>query len=316
MMRVKLIGTLFLAMASLSAVAGVPKDLAYPEGTPTAEEIARQVYFVNHFYAVRNVSFERKGKNQIAVLAKRAKDGRASTDSFRRFLNNAYEEGEIKARDMVLFHSGSLLGSGILVTDFVDDNKIQAYSVWLPETRKLNVFAEPAQDTAWSDSDFTYGDVYLRKPEHESHELLGTTTLEDCLGAMKLSEREASKTYLNQLFPPQCEHKGKEVYQLKSVSTFDNWWYDHRISFVDTRSFADYRTDYYRNGKLVKRIDRDWTPMPGMDDLRAQFWRYWYGTSFETGHETMVNVPPSMVQWNTDLRNEFWSEETLKVMKK
>ncbi len=316
MKLVKLIGVCSLAIASQTVVAGVPKDLAYPEATPSADAIAQQVYFVNHFYAVRNVSFERKGKNHIAVLAKRPKDGRASTDSFRRFLNNAYQEGAIKARDMVLFHSGSLLGSGILVTDYNDDSKTQSYSVWLPETRKLNEFTEPAQDTAWSDSDFTYGDVYLRKPEHEKHELLGTATLDDCLGAMKLSDREASKTYLKQLSEPQCEHKGKAVYQLKSTSTFDNWWYDHRISYVDTRTFADYRTDYFRNGKQVKRIDRDWTPMPGIDDPRAQFWRYWYGTTTETGHETMVNVPASMVQWNKDMESDFWSEDTLKALRK
>jgi hypothetical protein len=316
MSLLKPLGFFSLLYLNAAAFAGVSHDLPYPDGQPEADEIARQVYFVNHFYAVKNVSFERKGKNHIAVLVKRPQGGRASTDSFRRFLNNAYKEGEIKARDMVLFHSGSLMGSGILVTDYFDDGKPQSYSVWLPETRKLNVFSEPAHDTAWSDSDFTYGDVYLRKPEHENHELLGTTTLDDCLGAMKLSEREASKTYLNQLPGPQCEHKGKAVYQLKSTTKFENWWYDHRISLVDTRTFADYRTDYYRNGKLVKRIDRDWTAMPGVADPRAQFWRYWYGTTQDTGHETMVNVPEKMVTWNGDMENAFWSEETLKALRK
>ncbi|MBF0255610.1 MAG: outer membrane lipoprotein-sorting protein [Gammaproteobacteria bacterium] len=314
----KLMGLVALTCASLTATAGVPKDLVYPkaDAAPSAAEIAQQVYFVNHFYAVRNVAFEREGKNQIAVLVKRPKDGRATADSFRRFLNNSYQGGEIKARDMVLFHSGSLMGSGILVTDYSDDAKRQSYSVWLPETRKLNVFPEPAQDTSWSDSDLTYGDVYLRKPEHESHELLGTATLEDCLGAMQLSDKEANKQYLRQLPPPQCEHKGKAVYQLKSSSSFPNWWYDYRVSLVDTKTFADYRTEYFKNGQLVKRIDRDWAAMPGVEDPRGQLWRYWYASTPASGHETMVFVPEKMVKWNQDMEDEFWSEETLKALRK
>lgn len=41
-----------LALSSLSLTAlaaGVPKDLPMPKGTPNADELAQQVYFVNHF---------------------------------------------------------------------------------------------------------------------------------------------------------------------------------------------------------------------------------------------------------------------------
>jgi hypothetical protein len=307
---------LLTGLFNLPVVAGVPKDLPYPKQAPGADEIARQIYFVNHFYAVRNLSFERKGKNYIAVLVKRPQGGRTSTESFRRFLNNAQQQDGIKSRDMVLFHSGDLLGSGILVTDYVDDRKTQSYSMWLPQARKMRAFAEPDQSIAWSGSDFTYGDVYLRKPQHEAHELLGVEVLDDCLGALTLDERDEYKTHLEQLSAPQCGPKGKELYRLKSVSKFENWWYDYRISLVDRKTFADYRTDYYLDGRLIKRIDRDWVPMPDEDDPRAQYWRYWYGIDYRTGHETMVNVPAEMVIWNRAMDDGFWSEETLRAIRK
>ena len=305
-----------LASCVFTAHAGVPKDLPYPGEAPDAEEIARQVYFVNHFYSVDNVSFERKGNTKITVMATREKGKPARINTLRRFLNNAYEKSAIKARDLALFHSGHSSGSGILVTEFNDDAKPSYYSTWLPALKKVRHFSEPAHDQAWSGSDLTYGDVYLRKPEHETHELLGTETFTDCLGSMQLSDKERKNRYLKQLPDPQCAHQGKEVYKLKSVTNFRDWWYDHRISYVDTTTFADYRTDYYKGDKRVKRIDRDWDPMQGIDDPRGIYWRYWYAVSYLKDHETMVAVPADMVKWNRDMENDFWSVDTLKRMRR
>jgi len=315
MMRHWMLFGLLGALAWTSgAQAAVPKDLAYPPGSPSAEEIANQVYFVNHFYAVKNFFIHREGKNNITVLATRALDDRASTNTLRRFLNNAYDEGEIKARDMVLFHSGKLRGTGMLITEYVDDNKDQLYAVWLPALEKIRRFAEPPHDDSWGGTDFTFGDIYLRKPRHETHELLGEATFEDCLGAMALSDREMKDRYLAQLDAPQCGHKGKAVFKLKSTTKFPNWWYDYRISYVDSKTFADYRTEYFKNGEMIKVIDRDWASL-GLEDPRAQFFRYWYGKTLATGNETMISVPEAVIEWNKDEDNNFWSEETLEHMR-
>jgi len=296
--------------------AGVPKDLPYPAAKPDALEIARQVYFVNHFYSVRNVSFERKGNHKITVMATRGKGKPLEISTLRRFLNNAYDKSQIKARDLVLFHSGNLIGSGMLVTTFTHEAKPPYYSTWLPALKRVRHFSEPAHDEAWSGSDLTYGDVYLREPRHETHELIGQQPFPDCLGSMELDERERSNRYLEQFPGPQCAHQGKEVYQLKSTTTFRDWWYDYRISYVDTHSFADYRTDYYKDEKLIKRIDRDWHVMQGVEDPRGVYWRYWYALSYGDNHETMVAVPPDLVKWNRDMDNDFWSVETMQHLRR
>jgi hypothetical protein len=303
-----------LALATVTH-ADVAKDFPYPSGVASAEDIAHQVFFVNHFYAVKNLFIQRQGRKHVTVLASRAPGKKAKINTLRRFLNNDYDDGVIRAKDMALFHSGELSGTGMLIIDYEDDTKSQSYSIWLPALKKIRRFAEPPHDDSWGGTDFTFGDVYLRKPRHETHELLGTETFEDCLGAMQLSEKERKNRYLKQLHPPQCEHKGKKVYKLKSTTKFQNWWYDYRISYVDAKTFADYRTEYFKDEKKIKIIDRDWTSME-LNDPRGILWRYWYGKNLITGHETMVSIPDKFVTWNRDEGPELWDEEMLKRLRR
>ena len=56
-----------------TAIAGVPKDLPYPTGSDlTGEQVAEQVYFVNHFYANKNYSVQKDGR-KITVLLNKSK---------------------------------------------------------------------------------------------------------------------------------------------------------------------------------------------------------------------------------------------------
>ena len=299
--------------ASLNLHAGVAKDLSLPSGEPNADEIAAQVYFVNHMYAVKNFAIEKKGKDITVIVNKSAGD-RPTTNTVERYLNNNYSEGEVKAKDLAIFRSGKLRGTGMLITDYSDGDKSQSYAIWLPALRKIRRFAQPAHDDAWGGTDFTFGDVTLRKPEHETHELLGKTTLDDCLGAIELKENEHTK-YTRGIPAPSCDHKGKEVYELKSTTKFENWWYDYRISLVDTKTFADYRSRYFKDGKEIKIIERDWGSM-GLDDPRGQYWKYWYGKTYATNHETMAFIPREVVNWNIDKKDTFWSERTLRKIKR
>jgi hypothetical protein len=300
-----------LTSLSVTVVAGVPKDLPLPSGTPDADEIARQVYFVNHFYPLKNYGITKKGRT-ITVLVNQAQGSRPTTITLERYLNNDYPpDGEVNAMDLAIFRSGKLRGTGMLITDFTDDNKSQSYSIWLPALRKIRRFAEPAHDDAWGGTDFTFGDVALRKPKDETHELLGTETFNDCLGAIA----DVEVKYLPEPPKASCDHKGKEVYKLKSTTKRENWWYDYRFSYVDTKTFADYRSEYFKNGEKVKVIDRDWGSL-NLEDPRAQSWKYWYGKTFATGHETWAVIPPEVVEFDQDWESDKWSEKTLRRIKR
>jgi hypothetical protein len=302
-------------MALNTAWAGVSKDLPLPSATPSADEIADQVYFVNHFYALKNFSIIQEG-NTITVLINRSGGGKPTTITVERRLNNDYDDGVTQAKDLAIFKSGKLRGTGLLITDFVDDSKSQTNAIWLPALRKIRRFAEPAHDDAWGGTQFTYGDVTLRKPLHETHELLGTETFNDCLGAMELSEGDKNRYMQDLPAGGACDHKGKEVYKLKSTTKFTNWWYDHRISYVDTKNFADYRTEYVKDGTVIKVIDRDWGKLEGVSEPRALFWKYWYGKDQATGNETWAVIPESVVRYNEDLESSLWTEKTLRRIKR
>ena len=303
-----------LTLSSTLATAGVSKDLPLPSGTPDANAIMDQVYFVNHFYSLKNFGIKKKGKN-ITVIISRTEGSKPSTLTVERYLTNTPKEDNVQTKDIAIFRSGKLKGTGMLITDFKDDAKSQSYAIWLPALRKIRRFAEPAHDDAWGGTDFTFGDVMLRKPSHENHTLTGTETFSGCLGAMDVPKSQRNK-YMKKLPEGSCVSKSKEVFKVESTPKKDNWWYDNRVSYVDTKSFGDYRTDYFKAGKKIKTIDRAWNSF-GLDDPRAQYWGYWYGKTHSTGHETWAVIPAKVVtKDDKKLKPSLWSEKTLRKIKR
>jgi len=299
-----LIGILLCGLA-LSAVA------QRPEG-PDPLEIARNVEHVNRFQSVRNISFgERKSR---LVLVRRPTAEAPRINTLERQRNNDYGPGEVDARDRVVFHSGKLRGTGILVTDYRDPQRGSSYVIWLPELRKLRRFSEPNMSDAWGGSNFTYGDVYLRRPHDESHELLGEESFPDCLGALQLAADEQNR-YTRGMPGPSCAPKGRMSFKLKSRTRQAGMGYDYRIVWVDRETFADYRSEFFKDGKLVKRIDKDWRSM-GLEDPRGLFWTYWYAISPQDGNQGMAFIDPDAVSWNDDLPEKLWSEGNLRRTKR
>lgn len=301
---------------SFSATAGVAKDLPYPSGTLTADQIMEQVYFVNHFYAFKNYAITDDNDN-ITVLVIKGEGKTPTTNTLERYLNNEYPaDSSVKAEDLAIFRSGKLKGTGMLITDYEDDAKSQSYMIWLPALRKIRRFAQPAHDDAWGGSDFTFGDVALRKPFHETHELMGKETFNDCLGFVAVNDDEQTRYTKDLPKSGACTHKGKEVYKVKSTTKFENWWYDYRVSYIDTKSFADYRTEYFKGSDQVKVIDRDWVPLGKTDDPRAVGWGYWYGKTLATGNQTWAVIPASVNRVDAAYDSDWWSESTLRKIKR
>jgi hypothetical protein len=299
--------------------AGVDRSLSYPSANvePDADDVAKQVYFANHFFAFDNFSIKRRGKT-LSVLVNKSEDGSLITTAVERHLNNNYgEEDAIRSRDLAIFHSGNLRGTGMLVTEYKDDEKSQDYMIWIPRLRKVRRFAQPRHEDAWGGSVFTFGDVTLRKPDDETHELLGKKKMRTCLGIIDEMEGKLFR-FTGQVPERSCRQLDKEVYGLKSTTKFSDWWYDYRISYVDTESFADYRTLYYKDGNLIKVIDRDWglVNTEGEGDPRALFWKYWYGLDLRTGQQSLAVIPRNVIFFNSDLDNNFWTERTLRKIKR
>jgi len=309
------VGALSTLLTS-SLFGGVPINLAYPQGElKDANKIMQNVYFVNHFYAFKNYSIEKK-RRTITVLVKKSEGKKPLTDTVERYLNNDYGDNPtVKAKDLAIFRSGKMKGTGMLITDYKDDARSQEYLVWLPALRKIRRFAQPAHDDAWGGTDFTFGDVTLRKPMNETHKLLGTETFGKRVHVLVIPKAQQTRT-TKKLPTGTDEYKNNKVYKVKSTTKFSGWWYDYRITYVDTKNFSDYRTEYYKNGKLVKILEKNWKAIEGQKDPRALRWFTWYAKTMETGHETMAYIPKKVTKFNTHLKSSLWSKKTLTKIKK
>lgn len=289
--------------------AGATADKAPP---PSAPEIAANVDFVNRFVAVPNVGYG--SEDSPVVVLDRSAGGRLLVNTFERWRRNDYPQGEVAARDLVIFRSGNLRGTGILVTDFADPAKGRAYVIWLPSLRKIRRFAEPDPGDSWGNSNLTYGDIYTRRPEDEMHEVLGRESFDGCLGVIRLAEDQRDR-HTQWMPEADCSVRGRPVYRLRSVPHRKDLGYDARETWVDVETFADYRSVYYRDGRALKVIDKSWRPM-GLDDPRAQYWHYWYARTETDGQEGMAFARPETVRWNQDLDPDLWSERTLRRIRR
>ena len=301
---------LVLFIQSVSAA-----SLAYPTGSLTAEQIAEQVFLVSHGKLL-NSSSSTKNKKNISLVVTRApldkrKPGRKPTvNTFETYGKSRLENLLIDSIQMAIITSGQIKGTGTLYTNYKAPDKGDVISLWLPALRKLRRINEPAHDDKWIGSNLTYGELVLRRPEHEKHELIEEAVFNECLLVMELQQWEINR-YTKRLPKSSCAHQGKQVYRLKSTTKFKNWWYDYHISEIDKKTFGIYRTVYYKKGEKVKTITVDWQSL-GQYEPRIIFPRYIYALSHQDGSDTMIYVPLETITLNPDIADSFWSEETLK----
>ena len=312
-------------LLTIGANAGVPLDLKYPDGKLTdAKQIIDNVYYVNHFYAFKNYSIEKVGRT-ITVIVKKSEGQKPLTETVERYLNNDYkDDANIKSKDLAVFRAGKMRGTGMLITDYKDDAKSQEYLLWLPALRKVRRFAQPAHDDAWGGTDFTFGDVTLRKPMHETHSLEGTQKLGMDLKSLIIPAAEQTSA-TKKLPAGTSEFSDREVYKVKSTTNFSGWWYDHRITYIDTKTFADYHTEYYKDGTMIKILDKNWQKMDGQTDPRALRWYAWYGKDLRNNHESLAYIPKKVTKHNQESfkigrkkydTTNLWQESTLKKIKR
>lgn len=280
----------------------------------SGQEIAEQVYAVTHGGLVHNASSQRNGKEIAMVVSRRPREGRSghtpSVSMFEAYSNTDPQDPNVDSMQMTIIRSGQARGTGILYIRNTDKSRVDQLRVWLPSLRKIRRVTEPAQDDTWFGTNLTYGELVLRRPEHETHTRLEDGVLQDCLPAMELDPGEINR-HTKSLPGPQCEHRGKPIYRIRSTTKLPNWWYDYHISEIDRKSFFLYRTVYYKDGKKIKTVVMDWQSM-NQEDPRIGYPRYVYALTHTNGADSIIFVPRNTVRLNQSLPDKFWSESTLK----
>jgi len=316
MIKLRVFISVLTLMSSIAGIAGqqnVPKNLPYPNSpTVTALEAVKHVYYVNQFYAFNEFPVENQIKGMNIVVNK-DRWGRVYTQAVERHINTTYSlDHAIKKQEIAIWRNGKHKSMGMLITDYSDDAKNRSYQIWVPTLRKVRRFAQPIMKDSWGGTDFTWGDVSLRKPFHETHEILAQTTFESCLDAIKIPEDKRNKWTAN-IPGPSCHPQGRPVYKLKSTPQYDAD-YDYRISYVDAQNFADYRIEYYKKGNVFKVIDKDWHSLDIDGDPRGAYWSYWYGRNYETGHESLALLLWDGMKYDSQGDEKFWSSATLRKL--
>ena len=280
--------------------------------TPTADAIVHQAYQRLQGLRLRQ-AVSKKTDGTIAVLVNLQPGRAASINTFESYANNNFSDGITESKALVLFRSGKQRGVGVLMTRYRDPARSPLLQIWLPALRKVRRFSSPAHSDHWAGSVLTYGELFLRRPSHEDHQLLGRGTFSDCLASLSLpADDRAARLALPE---SSCLPKGRAVYRIKSVSHFNRWWYDYRLSWIDAETFAPYRTDYFKSGKRIKRVDMDWRRYDDADP-QALYPRYVYARDLRTGRASLVFIPRETVRWNTRLPAAFWSERTLRKIRR
>lgn len=283
------------------------KDLAYPSSEPTAQEIAQQNQYVDKFYGLSKMptAYQPAGR---AVLLTGKIQGRMYSTFVERYINTNTSDAFF-SKELSIFLSGKYKAMAFLISDFSDDRS-PMFQVWRPDLRKVRRMPTPTFDDRWGGSDFTWGEMLLQRPEFEQHETVAQQIFNRCLSTMQT--RDLGQ-WGSKLPKASCHQKERPVYLIKSTPTvsFINE-YDYRVRFIDAQTYADYRTEYYKDGQLIRFVEKNWGPM-GMPDPRIQGWNYMYGQDLRNNHESVfIQLDRNTSQRPQD--NRFWSDATLRFL--
>jgi len=309
--------TSFLLLSSL-VFASVYKNLSYPSDKKkiTAREIIDQVYFVNRHYAVKDFGLEKIGRD-VTLVVRKVNGKRPVVNKVIAYIDNECIDKSLATKDLYAFTSGKLKGVATLITEYKDKNISEKYQVWLPALRRIKMFAQPRHDDVLGEIDFALiSDVKMRKPDDEKHELLHIKKFDQELQTMNIKKEHLTRD-TKKIPKPSKEFIGRDVYVVKSTIIDDEYsWYNYRVSYIDTETFVDYRTEYYKKDQKIKVIDRIWAPLKGVNDPRAQRWVTWFSKDFETLNEQLTYTPANVVKYNQNYPDTLWSDSNLRKFKK
>jgi len=281
----------------------------------SAKEVAKKSYNVNHSLYVKNIMIKKKKRSSILTVS-RTLGVKARINAVERFLSNEYSNGVIEAKDLIIMRSGKLNGMGVLMTSYLNPKRSHEYLMWLPALRKVRRMAEP-EDAGLGVGDIAFlEDAKLRRFHEESYSLLETKVMDLDLAMMPFKKGEFGRYTKAFPYKKSTKIRARKIHVLKSTHKNKYHWYDYRISYVDTETFTDYVTHYYKNKKRIKEVYRHWVHLGKISDPKAKIWYYWYSKDMKTGDEMMTYIPKKLIKVNQKVSPSFWSTRTLEKIKR
>ncbi|MGB0721208.1 MAG: outer membrane lipoprotein-sorting protein [Gammaproteobacteria bacterium] len=302
---------IFAVLALLGSAPNLSASTAIEVGPlPEGSEILAAAHRVVRALDFDSIAYTRGNDDGAGpILVNRSGSGRPWINRFESHLRNRPGHG---ADLLVIYHSGTLKGTAVLVNRDDGPDAHHRITLWLPALRKTRRIARPDSSEGWTGSLFTYGEIMLGRPSDLRARIIGVRTLDRCLRSMQLANEQHDGT-LRRLPQRSCDHRGKSVYEVVSTPVTPRW-FDRQEALIGARDKAPYIVRYYLHGALVKTVETDWQPVaPGETAL---FPRYSYAYTPADARESLIYLPRASIAVNPDHPAAFWSERTLRRIRR
>ncbi len=279
------------------------------------DDLLERSWRVDHFRAFDNLLIGYRGRPDMVLLSRGPKST-TRIDS-ERLIQLKPKNPQLQARDLVIFKTGKLRGTGILIDDYGPDQPMQV-RMWLPALRKIRRFSEPDPDDIWGGSHLTYGDLYLRRPRDETHRRVEGPEAPACLDDAAAIGRWANAR-LKTRIEPWCGLSERSLIWVESRPRKPSPHYDHRLRLLDEETGAEYQSAYFLGDRLVKRLQKNWQPVSA-ERPDGLVWTFWSVRLFdEAGQvtaESLAWAPLEAYEWDRPVKPSLWSEKTLRRLKR
>lgn len=270
-----------------------------PPACPTCCEVmkpypgisADELMKINLYIKFTKFARDYKGIGLIKLINKKGFKRTRDWGRYRILLNERSDVFDYKDL-VVILGPQNIKGLSVLTWTYLDPKKDQEIWLWLPSLRKVRRISQSEADDPFMGSEFTTEEMSTRKWEDETYKLVGEKTF----GGYTSTYND--KTY----------YKDTDCYVIEARPKRKEWYYSKRVVWLDKR-FAGLIFDevYDAAGRRWKTFLKEYAIWE--NGCLPQI--FLEGKDQLTNHISVIGFKEKDIEFNTDLKESFFTERTL-----
>jgi len=292
----------FLMVTTISSTVGWGEEASLtpiPPACPTCCETmkpypgisADDLMKINLYVKFTKFAQDYKGIGFVKLINKKGFARTRDWGRYRILLNRRSEIFNYKDL-VVILGPQNIKGLSVLTWTYLDPEKDQEVWLWLPSLRKVRRVSQSEADDPFMGSEFTTEEMSTRKWEDETYKMVGEEIFDGYVSKFN------GKTY----------YKDTACYVLEAEPKRKEWYYSKRVVWLDKR-FAGLIFDevYDPAGRRWKTFIKEYTIWE--NGCLPQI--FLEGEDQLTGHITVIGFEEKDIEFNTNLKEGFFTERTL-----
>lgn len=193
---------------------------------------------------------------------------------------------------VVILNPQNIKGLSVLTWTYLDPEKDQEIWLWLPSLRKVRRISQSEADDPFMGSELTTEEMSTRKWEDETYKMIGEKRFKG------YSSKFTGKTHFENL----------DCYMIEAKPKKKDWYYSKRVVWLDKRHGGIIYDEVFDSiGRKWKVFLREFD----MWDDGCIPTIYLEGVDQMTRHQTVIGFDKKDIHFNTDLKENFFTERTL-----